>query len=637
MGINTQAPVIISSAQNGSGAAPALHLWIGYTAVDLVAQHFCGFELSVPIGQPRRLTFTVRAAQHTLPVTFHDFIIFTHDSYGGWATPLFEGYVHEIQPVSSVELKITAYDATKRASDETWCMSDSSVWATVLPRRVYNVKLERDPDYAFAYRSDATVGQMAKDILEAAYADLVAINGAPPAHIGGAAYDAIDFDAMDFIPQEKVVFDSMTVGDALARLMDAYPQYRCLFIPGVASDRRKWHYYDVTAAPAITLTLNDFTDKKVLGLNFSRSMEKRFTAVKFYGPEKTTLYVPTQSGGTLTPLWDTGFAESQFEALGAIAGTEDVGRKWQIADATKRRMARLLPSEVAIGTNGTFNLLFVYTRTPTVEATWDGVTWLPVENVSIDYRNGIIETPYHVHEYKDDSVTPYTLPTDVRFTCAYYDAPLVARYPTSGYEGTAYTVFSHQAELRRFDEALAVGYEFGVPVTDTERTDAFKKIAENLHKVYSNVIYAGVVTLAGLDWDWLVPRRINFAAIDADGDPLTTGWEAIDAFQTEVSYDFVNGTTTITFNGDHLAYLATNVDQMKQQLKIDLESQWRVDAAPSTFVRFNGLAFGAIDGQNLDQYTRDDSSSRQYGADPNTGRPMRDLPPPPPEDDGGPL
>ena len=551
-----------------------MRMWLNYAEVDLTAEKIADVKLQISYAHPAKLEFSIYQRQHTVPIPYNSFVIFTDTEYGGWSTPLFEGYVAEAAPTDSNEVRYTCYDATHRAGREIYVMSDSSIWSTVIPRRVYNCKIENDLDKAFEFESDATVGEILEDLLEFAYADLALINAAPAAIFGGAAYDPADFAAMDMKPQEKVVFEGETLRSAIDRMLSYYPQYRMLFLPGVWTGLRRWRFFDLHAAPTTTLTLNDFSTggKHVLSMDLQRSLEGRYTAVKFYGPERTTYALAQVSDLSLDEGWSSQ-AENIFVQYGNTLATTDVGRKWQIADEEHRRLAKLLPADVAVPIAGGFgsvgNLAYVNTRVPTLLVSWDGTTYEQVPGISIDWRQGIITAPQNIYRYNDSSATPYMLPTHVKFHFAYFDEPYTARYPSSGYAGLAYDHFAVSVEKKIYDESLVVGYEFGYPVTSAERVTQFESLAENIWKTTSDTVHTGAIVLASLDYSFVrLNRRINIAAVDADGATLTTGWESINAILTDVEYDFTNRVTTLQFSSDQLEFLQGDPSALKEMLKI---------------------------------------------------------------------
>lgn len=556
-----------------------LRLWReaggSWTEVDLVAQRIVNLKLDVSYSHPRRLSFTALQPQHSLPFTYREGVVFTDETFGGFGTPLFEGFIHEIRPAAANEVHFVAYDATKRASEEVFIQNAPAGSPSAIPRLVYNCKNPNDEDKAFERRENASVGEILGDLLSDNYILLVGLLAAPPPQVGGPAYHPSELDLLDFIPQEKIVFDSETLRGGLSRMLAYYPGVRLLFHPG--HYRRTWRLVRVKQSPEVVLTLNEFssTQNPVLTLSLERSLENRWTAVRIFGPERTVGAVAQVGDESLTPMWSP--AEATFlEASGPQAVGPHVGTTWQVSDESKRHLAKLLPAEVLVPTSAlrlnsasvSMGLSFARTRRPALVASWDGGDhWEPIGSIRLDMSNGVVTAPYAVAKQAADG--SWSLPDDVRFYFAYYDEPLSARFPSSGFAGSAFDSAGVETELQLYDESLAVGYEYGVPVTTQERVDEFVKLAESLHAAYCDVVHAGGCTLDGLDYQFLnLDRRVHFAAVDADGQPLMTGWEDAAAILTDVEYDFTQRLTTLQFSSDQLEYMQTDPEQLKRRLKI---------------------------------------------------------------------
>lgn len=562
----------------GGASAPTLRLWReaggAWTEVDLVGQRIVEIKLDVSYSHPRRLSFTVLQPQQMQPFAEREGLIFTDERYGGFGTPLFEGFVHEIRPAAANEVRYVAYDASKRASEEIFIQNAPIGSASAMPRVVYNCKNPNDEDKAFERQDNATIGAIVTDLLTDPYAALVGLLAAPAPQAGGPAYVADQLAALDFVSQEKIVFDSETLRAGLSRLLGYYPGYRLLFVQG--HFHRRWHFINLLEAPSIDLTLNDFTAPfPVLTLSLEQSLENRWTAVRIFGPERTQAGVAQISDGSLTRQWSP-VEETLLQASGPQAVGPHVGTTWQITDPAKRHLAKLLPFEVLVPTSGlsvtsasiSMGLTFARIKRPALIATWDGGdNWEPVGSIRMDLRQGIVTAPYAVAKQRIDG--SWTLPDDVRFYFAYFDEPLSTRYPEVGFAGAAYEAAGVETELQLYDESLAVGYEYGIPVTTEERLAEFAKLAQSLHRAHSDIVYAGGCTLDGLDYQYLhLNRKINFHAVDADGQPLTTGWENAQAILTDVEYDFTRQLTTLQFSSDQLEYLQTDPELLKQRLKI---------------------------------------------------------------------
>lgn len=546
-------------------------------------------------SHPYRLTFMLHAAHHTKPIKDRSHIILVDSNYSAsLALPVFEGHVWEITPKGPFEIEYICYDPTMRARNEITIMSGPHADPTVIPRLVYNSKIDNDDDRAFELRHHANVGRIIADIMTHAYNELLSnCQAAPPVMVGGDAFELTDLDPLNFVPQEKVTFESEMLGQGLDRLLNYYPHYRIVFFPGIASTLRKWRFLDVKQAPQVTLTLNKFTDtNKVLSMSLARSIEQRFTAIKFYGPPKTVIDIAYQqddpSTGSvvesgLTKLWTTA-AEINFMNYGPLAppaAIANCARQWQITDPDKRRLARILPHEIFVPSSE-FNvagteLLFQRTREPSFQVTFDnGNTWWPVNGFTLDCANGIVSVPYAVHiPAPPGSGFDYKVPDNARFFFAYYDVPLSARYPSSGYTGTAYSVAGLQLERRIYDEQLAVGYESGAGMSQADRTVQYERLAKSWLESTKDIIYTGVVVLQGIQYDFLrLWRRINFAAVDKNGNALTTGWESINAILTDVEYNYSDMTTTLTLASDQMEFTQQDPEQIKALLGIKaLEAQ----------------------------------------------------------------
>ena len=145
------------------------------------------------------------------------------------------------------------------------------------------------------------------------------------------------------------------------------------------------------------------------------------------------------------------------------------------------------------------------------------------------------------------------------------------RYPETGYAGTAYTVAGIEKTRRISDEMLSLNPKEHPLNTTTDRVAQFQTLAQNLHAQSCDIVYAGGGVLSGMKWDYLLlQKRINVAAVDADGATLTTGWEAAGGYLTEAefAFDSVGGTTTLIINSDQLQLMGLDVEKLKQTLNI---------------------------------------------------------------------
>ena len=564
----------------------------GWVAVDLEAERVCEFRLKVGYSHPATLEFTVRQAQHTTPIPAYAAIRFWDDAEtdsSGAAfdsnNPLFLGFVENIDPADSLELRYKCHDPTMRAANKIPIMS--TAWETpttqgqgAVPRLILNPTVDNDDDWTFAAGFNLTVGQMIALILSYAKEPLETVYAAPGS---GEPYEETDLAGLEFIPQEKVVFTSEPIRSGVTRLIDDWaPEWRMLYYPGL----RKWRFGNIGASPTVTYTLNDFSasvDHPVLKLNLDRSLDERYTAVKIYGPEALENVTVSVSGGGLEDVSD-GPVIDTYGAGAAVEGKN----KWRIVDEDKRRMGALLPNpiyapleEVRIGPNA-WTQYSMWTRTPTLMAKWADNSagtdaWQSITGWVYDHTTGIIDfKESYVYRYNANPEVSggilqpnYENPTDVMLIYPSFLEPLFVRVPETGFEGTAYTQHGLESELKIYDESLAVGFLFGTPVTSETRLEKFAVIASAMLNTKKDVLYHGGMTLEGIDYEFhLLDRRVNIAGVDGDGNPITTGWESMKAIVTDVEYDFEEMTTTVNFSSDESELLGFDPEEIKRQLRV---------------------------------------------------------------------
>lgn len=566
----------------------------GWVSVDLEAELVCNFVFKLGYSHPATLEFEIKQAQHTTPIAAYAAVRFWDDAATDRdgnpftaANPLFLGHVEDVDPgEESHSIKYTCFDPTVRAANKIPVMSVA--WDSIttqgqgaVPRAIFNPSVDNDDDWVFSKGFGYTVGEIIATLLSDAQLPLEAVKAAPGS---GNPYLDSDLLGMTYIPQEKVVFTDEPIRSAVMRLIDDWaPGWRMVFFPG----SRQWRFGHIGLSSAVTYTLNDFSPAvahPVLKLNLDRSLDARYTAVKIYGPEAVENVDITLSGGGLE---DASLDEVQLDtyAAGAIVFGKN---KWQIVDENKRRMGRLLAEkilapmeEVRIGPNA-WTQFAIPTRTPTFMAKYKNNNagsdaWQTVTGWIFDHTTGTIDfQDTYVYRYNANPQVEggilqpnYENPEDVRLIYPSYIEPLYVRVPASGYDGTAYTQHGLEAELKIYDESLAVGFLFGTPVTSETRLEKFAVLAQAILDTKKNVLYHGGMTLEGIDYEFqLLDRRVNIAGVDGDGNPLTTGWESMGAIVTDVEYDFEEQTTTVQFSSDESEILGFDPEQIKRDLRI---------------------------------------------------------------------
>ncbi|MCK5604201.1 hypothetical protein KAR91_20100 [Candidatus Pacearchaeota archaeon] len=587
-----------------------LETWNGATwdTVDIEAESLYDFKQFIGYGGPARLEFKQHDEHQLTPIEPFTFIRFYNDAgdlpdVGGQfsaSAPNFIGTVEEVNPGDDAHMiEYVCLDSTVRASNEINVMSAAWTGAstpatTAVPRLIVNAHIDADDDWSFSrndpFTDPLSIGDIIEVILDDALLPLRDIFAAPSA---SDPYVTADLTDMDFEPQEKVVFTSEPVTAAVQRLIEEWePEHRLLFEPTTL----KWRFPNLTSATQINLTLNDFTETHpVLSLRLDRSVDERYGAVEFFGPEAVENRTVSVSGAGLTETVITG------------SSTLTLACEWQIADSTKRRVGRLLPEpffaqvEVQFGALGVAFWHFgTWTQSPVLQAKFtnsdDGTdAWITYNGWRLEPQVGIISYVNPVNGSKGQAPVrsrlnpaspPYEAPSDVRFIYPNFIAPLTKRVPASGFEGTANSLYGLQSVMRIYDESLAVGWLLNRPVTSSSRLAKFEVLARKILDASKDVLYVGGVTLDGFDYRFhSLNRRVNFPAVDGDGMAKTSGWEAINAWVTDVEYDYTDQTTTLSFNSDQAELIAMDLDQVRELL--------RLDAQEIRFRIFTSVEFGA--------------------------------------------
>ena len=610
-----------------------------YIDIDLTAYAVATMKLRISYTHPSMLEMEMSAPQHTYPLGIRNFLRLWDDDdpTQSASNPVFEGFIEEVKPGEETNsVKVVAYDPTRKVSSDVTIMSlewdtETSPDAGAIPRVVFNVSIDNDDDFAFSRTFYETMGGIMQMVFDDQAKPLRYANACPNP---GNAYHSSDLAALSFIPQEKIVFETETIRSAMERILRWEPAWRMLWYPGT----RQWRFGDITQSPAVTITLNSFVDggsatTNVLSLQLDRSLEGRRTAVKIYGPPVLVQTELTLGGGGLTDLSDNTLLQND---VGSCCNVEGKNR-WQITDPDLRKVARRLqlPTDVQYD-----DYYWATTFSPALLGYWPASSagnagWRVINDWHIDARSGIIEINANnfVYRYNPNPAggqPNFENPTDMKFIYATYGEPISVRYPASGFQGTAYTVANMQTRFDMYDEMLAVAYEYNQPVTTATRLAQFAFLAQRELQMRQDIIYAGGCMLEELQYDYMrLNRRVNFAGVDQDGNPLTTGLEAINALLTDVEYDFNERTTTLTFSSDQLELCGINPEELKRRLGV--KQLMRVDFVDVTWgttireKRISDPVTGFSQQSKVHETTFNIQQSHEYvdpdtGINPDTGR-----------------
>lgn len=607
-----------------------------FTTVDIAALKLHDFRLRVGYSHPITLTFNAVAAGHTYPLGIRNFIRVWDDASNtpdgspqSNTNPAFEGFIETVTPIDSNIVSMTAYDPSYEAGRsfpimaQPWQSSGGSIveGVTSFPRAVYNSTIRADEDWAFEREHNASCGRIIKLILDDQYLPLNYFNAA-----NSPAYDSTELSTLDYIPQEKEVFDTEAVRSGIERVLRYHPNRRLLWRAGA----RQWRFPDLTTAPQVTLTLNE-SGGPVMNLDITRSLANRYTAIRFYGPITSTLTVASTQDGSLADISDSVALQYNPPTCCNVTGMN----RWIITDPNKRNIANRLPGYQLVQV-GDYALQF--TDEPVLLGYWPTTTnagqsgWRVILGwYWVDKAAGVLGLPPGLFavRYNPSPVAgqpTWENPSYIKLIYGVAASPLQVRYPTSGFEGTAYSVANIQNEKKVYDEMLAAYWDNFNVITTASRLAKYTTLAQYMLSTMKDIVYAGSVVLDGIDWSYLwLNKRLNFAAHDADGNAITTGWEDVNAYLTDVEYDFDSRLTTLSFNSDHLEMIGLDMEQAKKRLQIRAVEmrQTPITYSLTTRIRNRTIGEGGRGGfssqWNVMETTLQVDGGQAYFVDPTTG------------------
>ena len=570
----------------------ALHLWYqstmgaSWVGIDLEVARVGNFKLQISDSHPASLEFDIAQPQHTFPLALNGYVSFWDDAGftpdavpQALGNPLFEGFIWQVEPAESNSIHYQCYDPSHRAGREIIVMSTAWDASTgpgnpplpgigAVPRLILNNGIENDVDSGFERASGLTVGQILALVFGDALEPLRWYQAAPSAD---DAYVTSELDLFTAYPQEKVVSTNENIRALVDRLVrQYYPEYAMRWDPG----SRWWRFYSRLNSPTATLTLNDpGAVNVVLSMELHRSLEGRYPAIEFRGPETTTILDVSTLDGSLSITSAPTILEYYTDSGGA--GTSDAYTQFQITNAAYRRGAKRLPGNHLVRQNDYF---WSATQSPAFMISFDsGGSWQAVQGVYFDLQHGIVQIPdgLYPYFYSDHRLDPtssrlFWTPNAYRLIWAPYAEPLIVRRPPTGFSGTSNTIAGMTNVKYIYDEMLSVGLNrAGIPITTATRVAQFESLGDNILAACKDIVYSGGCQLDGLRYEFCkLSLNINIAAVDENGDPITTGWEGLAMTLSDVEFNFADQTTQLTFSAETLASWGDNAELLKQRLKI---------------------------------------------------------------------
>ena len=298
--------------------------------------------------------------------------------------------------------------------------------------------------------------------------------------------------------------------------------------------------------------------------------EATVTFTTFEGPWGNVyakLKVVASTGSRIT--FDTavnfsGYGPISYEVQVGYSDYAYVYRRYRVADPAKRTLAReilasdregLLPAGVK-----TFaplvQVLHPTWRIQGLSGSYTGYAWMVVP-ATIYWSEGVFLLAHPATRLDDDGA--WTRPLDLRFVFTYRTGAMTARYPASGYTGTAYTGIPGftspgiERVKRFYDETFSDPADLG----------RYETLAAELLKPLKNVQVAGEVRLETLDWDLAgFTKKVNVAASGG----VTTHWESLGAVLAGLVYDFEAEATRLRLATDPALVGGEDYEALKERL-----------------------------------------------------------------------
>ena len=235
----------------------------------------------------------------------------------------------------------------------------------------------------------------------------------------------------------------------------------------------------------------------------------------------------------VTPNWLVApSAGDAYEVRVGVSRYRYVFSRYRVADSNKRRISEIVPDPENLAP---LPGLALVSRRPRVwRKTLSGL-WF-ISPVVFDYSNGVFRTVMPIAEGNLNEEGAALAALDVRLDYSYLGEPCQARYPSSGYTGTAHSQAGLQRERVRYEDDFAT----------TGSTSQYQALAQKLLWPLKDVAWYGTLSLGVTDTKWLeLDYRLNIKAQNDLGQPVATGLESLGALVSSAEIDFFEGRTLV--------------------------------------------------------------------------------------------
>jgi hypothetical protein len=203
-----------------------------------------------------------------------------------------------------------------------------------------------------------------------------------------------------------------------------------------------------------------------------------------------------------------------------------------VSDEDKRRIAETVPDPQYLAPLPGLAIVSYHPRA--WRRTSSGV-WFIAPAV-FDYASGIFTTAAPAAEGAITKEGQATAAPDMRLDYAYLGNPCQARYPASGYTGTAHSQGGVERERVRYENDFATAASAG----------QYQTLAQKLLWPLKDVAYTGEIAVAVVEPKWLdLDYRVNIKAQGDGGQPVATGFESLGALVSAAEIDFGASRTVI--------------------------------------------------------------------------------------------
>lgn len=265
---------------------------------------------------------------------------------------------------------------------------------------------------------------------------------------------------------------------------------------------------------------------------------------------------------------------TSYEVKGGNTDYRYVWSRYQVTDATKRRMARWnrrgapfiggVPGQKITTSNAIFHPVVYAVYTVRNSDGEDRDVWMMVP-VAFDHEEGTFLTHTPLASFGPEKsplkAGDATAPKDVLLIYEHVQTNLSARAPASGHTGTAYS----EAGVEETETVYVSEWQ-----DEAEQGDYDTLAAERI-KALKDIRYRGSVPIVGTQSAYVnLGRVMNIGAVDSDGVPVATGWESINALLRSVTYDWQNeygGKTTLEINSDMRGYAGVRPVRTREPTK----------------------------------------------------------------------